>query len=63
MTISKDVIDHTDITYEDLNTGVAESISSNDYPENISFGGKKEEAPVEEEPVEEEVVEEAPAPV
>ena len=52
MTNSKDVIDHTDITYEDLNTGVAESISSNDYPEIISFGGKKEEAPVEEEPVE-----------
>jgi hypothetical protein len=50
------MIDHTDISYEDLNTGVAESISSNDYPEVITFGGKTEEAPVEEEPVEEEAI-------
>jgi len=44
VTNSKDVINDTDITYEDLNTGVAESISSNDYPEVITFGGKPTKA-------------------
>lgn len=34
-TASKDVIEHTDISYEDLASGVAESISSNDYPETL----------------------------
>jgi hypothetical protein len=42
---SKDVIDHTDISYEDLATGVAESISSNDFPETLekSQSAQKEE--------------------
>jgi len=67
VTNSKDVINDTDITYEDLNSGVAESISSNDYPEVITFGGKPtkaEEPPVEEEEVveEEKVVEEEQVP-
>ena len=34
-TSSKEVIEHTDISYEDLNSGVSESISSNDYPEML----------------------------
>ena len=33
---SKDLVDHTDISYEDLNSGVAEEISSNSFPELIS---------------------------
>jgi len=37
VTQSKDLIDFTEITYEDLNTGVAESISSNNFPEIIFF--------------------------
>lgn len=37
VTQSKDLIDFTEITYEDLNTGVAESISSNNFQEIISF--------------------------
>ena len=32
---SKDTIEHTDISYEDLATGVAEQISSNAYPEIV----------------------------
>lgn len=36
-TASKEVVDHTDISYEDLATGVAESISSNDYPETLEI--------------------------
>lgn len=62
MTQSKDIVEDTDISYEDLNSGIAESISSNDYPEIVKFGGKKEvavAAVVEEiEEPEEEVVEE-----
>lgn len=42
VTQSKDLIEDTDISYEDLNTGVAESISSNNFPEIISFGSKPE---------------------
>jgi hypothetical protein len=63
VTQSKDLVEDTDISYEDLNTGIAESISSNGYPEIVTFGGKKEEDPVVEEPEEEVVedeVEEAP---
>lgn len=33
---SKDTINHTDITYEDFGTAVAESISSNSFPEVIT---------------------------
>ena len=32
---SKEVIEHTDISYEDLASGIAESISSNDFPETL----------------------------
>lgn len=45
VTNSKDTVEHTDISYEDLNTGIAESISSNDYPEIVTFGAKKEAVP------------------
>lgn len=38
VTQSKDLIEDTDISYEDLNSGIAESISSNDFPEVIKFG-------------------------
>jgi len=77
VTQSKDLIDFTEITYEDLNTGVAESISSNNFPEIISFAKPEPEvvaAPVEikkPEPVaaannnkkETAIVKKAPAPV
>ena len=65
VTQSKDLIEDTDISYEDLNTGVAESISSNDFPELISFGPKAEPEPVKEaakpDPVPEEKKEEPEA--
>jgi len=52
VTNSKDTVEDSDISYEDLNTGIAESISSNDYPEVVTFGAKKEVVPeVVEEPV------------
>ena len=72
VTQSKDLIDFTEITYEDLNTGVAESISSNNFPEIISFAKpepvvvaappKKEEKKPESVAKKETVVKKAPAP-
>jgi len=52
VTQSKDLIDFTEITYEDLNTGVAESISSNNFPEIISFAKPEPEPEVVAAPVE-----------
>lgn len=37
---SKEVIEHTDISYEDLASGIAESISSNDFPETLEIKQK-----------------------
>lgn len=42
---SKDTINHTDITYEDFGTAVAESISSNSFPEVITCKKAAESQP------------------
>lgn len=61
---SKEVIEHTDISYEDLASGIAESISSNEFPETLERKAAptvvEAEPEQEDEPEEEEVVEEAP---
>jgi hypothetical protein len=56
---SQDVIEHTDISYEDLATGVAESISSNDYPETLEVSKPEPTAPEAEPEQEDEPEEEA----
>lgn len=54
---SKDVIEHTDVSYEDLASGIAESISSNDFPETlektVTPAVEEEEEPAQEEEPEE----------
>ena len=62
VTSSKDVIEHTDISYEDLATGVAESISSNAFPETLEMS-KPEPTAAEAEPEQEDEPEEEEAQV